>query len=416
MGAAGDMVTAALLELVDNQEEVINKLNAAGIPGVVYTAEKSVKCGVSGTHLKVTVDGIEEMVVDVNESNHDAPHPHVHPHGDHKHDNYHTHEDHEHTHNHVHRGMYEISHIIDGLNISDKVKEDAMAIYNIIAEAESYVHGAPVDKIHFHEVGEMDAIADVTAAALIMNEINPDKVVVSPVNTGKGEVKCAHGIIPVPAPATAYILQGMPAYSNYINGELCTPTGAAILKFYADEFGSMPVMDIKKIGYGMGYKDFEAANCVRIFLGESFIERDNIIEFNFNVDDMTGEEIGFASERLLELGAREVFTTPVVMKKSRPGQLVTLICSVDMREDMVKAIFKYTTTIGIREAVHPRYVLDRSIENVDTKLGSIRCKVSSGYGITREKYEYDDLSRIARENNMSIADVKKLIESHKQDK
>lgn len=404
MGAAGDMVTAALLELVENQEDVIKRLNASGIPGVVYTAEKSVKCGVKGTHLKVTVDGIEEIVVDVNESNHDAPHPHVH-----------SSHDHDHSHEHSHRGMHEISQIIGGLNISDKVKEDALAIYNIIAEAESYVHGAPVDKIHFHEVGEMDAIADVTAAAFLMNEINPDKVIISPINTGKGHVKCAHGIIPVPAPATAYILQGMPAYSNYINGELCTPTGAAIIKYYADEFGSMAVMDIKKIGYGMGHKDFEAANCVRIFLGESLTESDKIIELNFNVDDMTGEEIGFASERFLELGAREVFTTPVVMKKSRPGQLVTLICTVDMRQDMVKAIFKYTTTIGIREAVHPRYVLDRSMKSIDTKLGSIRRKVSSGYGITRDKYEYDDLSRIARENNLSIADVKKIIENHKQD-
>lgn len=404
MGAAGDMVTAALLELLENQEDVIKRLNASGIPGVVYTAEKSVKCGVKGTHLKVTVDGIEEIVVDVNESNHDAPHPHVH-----------SSHDHDHSYEHSHRGMHEISHIIGGLNISDKVKEDAIAIYNIIAEAESHVHGAPVDKIHFHEVGEMDAIADVTAAAFLMNKINPDKVIISPINTGKGQVKCAHGIIPVPAPATAYILQGMPAYSNYINGELCTPTGAAIIKYYADEFGSMPVMDIKKIGYGMGHKDFEAANCVRIFLGESLTESDKIIELNFNVDDMTGEEIGFASERFLELGAREVFTTPVVMKKSRPGQLVTLICSVDMRQDMVKAIFKYTTTIGIREAVHPRYVLDRSMKSIDTKLGSIRRKVSSGYGITRDKYEYDDLSRIARENNLSIADVKKIIENHKQD-
>lgn len=404
MGAAGDMVTAALLELVENQEDVIKRLNASGIPGVVYTAEKSVKCGVKGTHLKVTVDGIEEIVVDVNESNHDAPHPHVH-----------SSHDHDHSHEHSHRGMHEISQIIGGLNISDKVKEDALAIYNIIAEAESYVHGAPVDKIHFHEVGEMDAIADVTAAAFLMNEINPDKVIISPINTGKGQVKCAHGIIPVPAPATAYILQGMPAYSNYINGELCTPTGAAIIKYYADEFGSMAVMDIKKIGYGMGHKDFEAANCVRIFLGESLTESDKIIELNFNVDDMTGEEIGFASERFLELGAREVFTTPVVMKKSRPGQLVTLICTVDMRQDMVKAIFKYTTTIGIREAVHPRYVLNRSMKSIDTKLGSIRRKVSSGYGITRDKYEYDDLSRIARENNLSIADVKKIIENHKQD-
>ena len=419
MGAAGDMLTAALLELTENREEILEKLNGIGIPGVEFRAAESVKCGVKGTHMNVTICGEEEIVVDVDEHNHADPHPHVHSH-EHEHGHVHSHaldgdwdhhheHAHSHGHDHVHRGVAEISEIIAQLNVSEKVKEDAAAIYRIIAEAESHVHGAPVDQIHFHEVGTMDAIADVTAAALLMNEIGPDQVIVSPVNTGRGQVKCAHGTIPVPAPATAYILQGAPSYSNWVNGELCTPTGAAILKYYADGFGQQPVMRTERIGYGMGQKDFEEANCVRVFLGEIDDPAPSVIELACNVDDMTGEEIGFAMEQLMKAGARDVFVTPVIMKKSRPGHVITVICSPEDREKTVRNIFRYTTTIGIRETTHPRYVLQRGIEEESTKFGTVRRKVSSGYGTTRVKYEYDDLSRIAEDEDMTLWEVRNIL-------
>lgn len=402
MGAAGDMLTAALLELQDNKEEAIKKLNEMGIPGVQYEAVESAKCGIVGTHMIVKVHGHEE-------ESHDVHHHHHHDHDHHDHEHGEHHHDHEHHHHHSHNNLHGIWHILEHMNVDESIRKKVMETYMLIAEAESHAHGAPIDQIHFHEVGELDAVADVAAVAYLMEQLDVDKVIVSPINTGKGQVKCAHGIIPVPAPATAHILQGAPTYSNFVDGELCTPTGAALLKYYATEFGNMPIMTTEKVGYGMGKKDFEVANCVRVMLGETGGASDSVIELNCNVDDMTGEELGFATEEILAAGAREVFVTPVIMKKSRPGHMITVICTEDMKTKMVEAIFKHTTTIGIRETEHPRYVLHRSIEEVETEFGSIRRKMSSGYGIKRAKYEYEDLARVARENGISIEEVKSRI-------
>ncbi len=285
-----------------------------------------------------------------------------------------------------------------------------MAVFNLIAEAESHAHGMPVSEIHFHEVGTMDAVADIAAVCLLMDKLAVDEVVVSPIHVGSGQIKCAHGILPVPAPATAYILKDVPIYGGAIQGELCTPTGAALLKHFATRFGNMPVMKTQAIGYGMGKKDFEAANCVRVMLGESGACGDEILELSCNVDDMTGEAIGFAMERLFEAGAREAFTIPVGMKKSRPGVLINVICSESEKEKVVEAIFKHTTTIGIRENRMNRYVLDRRIESVETEFGTVKCKVSSGYGVERRKFEYEDIARIAKEKGLSVEEVRRVLE------
>lgn len=390
MGAAGDMLTAALIELLPDPDAFIDKLNSLSIPHVKYVKEESVKCGIKGTHIRVLVDGTEE-----------DEHMHEHTH-DHDHD-------HEHHHHH-HSGMHEIEHIVHDLKVPTMVKLDIMDVYNLIAEAESSVHGVPVDQIHFHEVGTMDAVADVTAVCMLMHELDPDSVVVSPVHVGSGQVKCAHGILPVPAPATAYILRDVPVYGGSINGELCTPTGAALLVYYADSFGQMPMMKVNSIGYGMGTKDFEAANMVRSMLGDTEVRTEGILELSCNVDDMTAEDIAFAVNKLFEKGAREVFTVPVGMKKSRPGTLISVICTYNEKEAMVSTLFKYTATLGIREVKTDRYVLDRRIDTVDTPLGKVRRKVSSGYGVTRVKYEHDDLEAIANEKGMSIDEVRKLLE------
>ena len=236
MGAAGDMLTAALTELMPDPDGLISELNELGIPGVKFIKSTAVKCGIKGTQITVKINGEEERS-DIH--NHHASHHH---HGTHSH----------HDSFHHHTGIKEIQHIVSGLPLDDKVKEDILAVYNIIAEAESKVHGVPISEIHFHEVGTMDAIADITAVCLLMNKLSPDEIVVSPVHAGSGQVKCAHGILPVPAPATAYILKDVPIYGGSIKGELCTPTGAAILKHFATRFGDMPVMRITKIGYGMG--------------------------------------------------------------------------------------------------------------------------------------------------------------------
>ena len=393
MGAAGDMLTAALLELIPDREEFIKELNELGIPHVKFTAEKSVKCGITGTHMSVTVCGEEE-----------GEHHH-------HHDSHHHEPSHEqcHEHHHHHSGMHEIEHIISHLKISDKVRKNVLSVYNLIAEAESHAHGKPVTEIHFHEVGTMDAIADVTAVCMLMEKINPDKIYATPVHVGSGHVHCAHGILPVPAPATAYILKDVPIYGGKIQGELCTPTGAALLKTLVDSFGEMPTMKAEKIGYGMGKKDFETANCVRAILGEAENREDVVLELSCNVDDMTGEAISFAMDRLFDAGAFEVYTVPIGMKKSRPGTLIRVMCSEAKKDEIVKTIFKHTTTIGIRETVTHRYVLDRHMDTFVTPYGNVRCKTSSGYGVTRRKFEYDDLAKIAKEQGISIEEVKNMI-------
>lgn len=261
MGAAGDMLTAALLELLEDSERAafIREFNGLGLPGIVMETEPSVKCGVEGTHVHIKVDGIEED---------EHMHDHHHEHDGHSH---HTHNDHSHhAHGHSHRGIAGIAHIVkDHLDLPENVKEDVLAVYDIIADAESKAHGVPVTEVHFHEVGTMDAIADVTAVCMLVDRIKPQKIAASQVNVGGGTVKCAHGILPVPAPATAKILEGIPSYSGDIKSELCTPTGAALLKHFVGEFGDMPQMQVKKCGYGMGTKDFKRANCVKIALGET---------------------------------------------------------------------------------------------------------------------------------------------------
>ena len=284
-----------------------------------------------------------------------------------------------------------------------------MAVYGLIAEAESHAHGVPVTEIHFHEVGTMDAIADITAVCLLMNKIAPDQVIVSPVHVGSGHVHCAHGILPVPAPATAYILNGVPMYGGAVKGELCTPTGAALLKHFATRFGDMPVMRTEAIGYGMGKKDFEQANCIRAMLGETEDAGDSVLQLECNVDDMTAEELGFAMETILEVGALEVYTVAAGMKKSRPGTILCVLCHEGAKETLVRVIFRNTTTIGVREHRCSRYTLKRSFETVQTPYGDVQKKLSSGYGVTREKYEYEDLARIAREQGLSLAEVRKGI-------
>ena len=444
MGAAGDMLTAALLELMPDPEAAVAELNGLGIPGVQFSKEAVSKCGIGGIHMTVKVHGEEESEEmfhhhhehhdhlhehehDDESACHEHHHDHEHIHEGHEHHHDHTHEhSHEHTHGHTHEhahehgddghthhhhsSLHDIEHIVCGhLNIPDQVKQDVMAVYGLIAEAESHAHGVPVTEIHFHEVGTMDAIADITAVCLLMNKIAPDQVIVSPVHVGSGHVHCAHGILPVPAPATAYILNGVPMYGGAVKGELCTPTGAALLKHFATRFGDMPVMRTEAIGYGMGKKDFEQANCIRAMLGETEDAGDSVLQLECNVDDMTAEELGFAMEAILAAGALEVYTVAAGMKKSRPGTILCVLCHEDAKETLVRVIFRNTTTIGVREHRCSRYTLKRSFETVQTPYGDVQKKLSSGYGVTREKYEYEDLARIAREQGLSLAEVRKSI-------
>lgn len=399
MGAAGDMLTAALLELHPHPEEFVKRMNDLCIPGVEFSAQPSVKCGITGTHVSVTVHGEEE-------ESHDHDHPHDH---DHHHDHDHPH-DHDHSHGHHHHaGMGDIRHILSHMDIPQQVREDAQAVYELIAQAESHAHGHPVEEIHFHEVGTLDAVTDVVAVCWLIHDLAPQKILASPVHVGSGQVRCAHGILPVPAPATAHILQGVPTYGGSVQGELCTPTGAALLKHFVQAFGPSPVMRVEKIGYGMGKKDFEAANCVRAMLGETQETGETVVELCCNLDDMTPEALGFAQERLWEAGALDVSTIAVGMKKNRPGVMLICMCREEDREKMLSLLFAHTTTLGVRERLCNRYTLSRSQRTVETEYGPVRVKESAGWGVVREKPEYEDVARIAREKNMTLDQVKRLL-------
>ena len=380
MGAAGDMLAAALLELMPDREEALAELNGIGIPRVTYSRETVCRCGICGTHLAVTIDGEEES---------EDMHAHRHPHD-----------------GHHHGSLHKIEHLVTGhLALPDAVKEDVLAVYRLIAEAESAVHGVPVTEIHFHEVGTMDALADIAAVSLLLHKLAPDQILASPICVGSGQVKCAHGVLPVPAPATAHLLKGVPSYSGAIQTELCTPTGAALLKRFASGFGERPTMQVGAIGYGMGKKELDAANCVRAFWGETTETGGDVRELSCNLDDMTAEAVAFAMETLLEAGALDVWTTPITMKKSRLGTMLSLLCREEDSQRMAELLFRHTTTIGVREYACRRYTLDRTVDTVSTPYGDVRRKTSCGYGVTRKKYEYEDLARIARDYNMALNEV-----------
>ena len=421
MGAAGDMLTAALLELHPDPQGFVERMNRLGLPGVVFAAQPAVKCGITGTQVSVTVGGEEEESHDVplhshvHETAQDEAHPgHAHDH-EHTHDHEHIH-DHEHSHGHEHghghhhhAGMGDIRHILSHLDIPQPVRQDAEAVYQLIAQAESHAHGRPVEEIHFHEVGTLDAVTDVVAVCWLLHDLAPEQSVASPVHVGCGQVRCAHGILPVPAPATAYILQGVPTYGGSVQGELCTPTGAALLKHFVQRFGPSPVMRVEKTGYGMGKKDFEAANCVRAMLGQTQEESTTIAQLACNLDDMTPEALGFAQERLWEAGALDVTTAPIGMKKNRPGVQLTCLCRLEDREKLVSVLFAHTTTLGVRESLCTRYTLARSQRTVETEHGPVRVKEARGWGVTREKPEYEDVAKIAREQGLTLDQVKELL-------
>ena len=340
MGAAGDMLMAALLELVPEPERMIAKINALGIPSVRVAASPTVRCGIRGTHVSVTVNGEEEGSGNL-------------------------------SHSLRHTGMEEITSLIAGLGLPDRVRSDALTVYQSIARAEGKVHGVPVSAVHFHEVGTMDAVVDVVGVSLLLDELAPEAILASPVCVGSGQVKCAHGLLPIPAPATALLMTGIPSYAGAVSGELCTPTGAALLRHFVRDFLPMPMMTAEKIGYGMGSRDYGAVNCVRAFWGESVYPQRRLVELCCNLDDMTPEEIAFAEERLFAGGALDVWTSAIQMKKNRPGIQLSCLCREEQREELLRLLFRNTSTLGVRWRGWNRRELMRSERTVQTPGGPV---------------------------------------------
>ena len=398
MGAAGDMLMSALYEILPDQGAFLDTMNHLH-EGVCVTMEKKETCGILGTHATVDIGGEEEESQDLPCGcihTHGEAHDHHHEHNEHNHDHLHDHGHDAHGHHH-HSTPADIQHILDHLPVPEEVRDNAKAVYNRIAQAEAQVHGTTVEHIHFHEVGSLDAVMDITGVCLAMYLLHPEQVVVSPVHLGSGQVKCAHGILPVPAPATANLLTGIPCYCGEITGELCTPTGAALLAQFADSFGSMPSLMLEKVGYGVGKKEFPAANCLRAFYGESNDpQQAQIVELCCHIDDMTAEALAFAGEQLLAQGALDVSASPLTMKKGRAGVSYTVLCKPQDETRIANAILRETTTNGVRAARCAKYILRPSIRTADTSYGPIRIKCADSGDIHHEKPEYEDVAAAAR--------------------
>lgn len=427
MGAAGDMLMSALYELLPDQASFLDIMNHLQ-EGIAVTMEKKDTCGIVGTHAVVDIDGETE-------ESEDLPcgvlhtHAEIHTHGGgdgHAHDHHHEYDhehDHDHEHNHEHKHVHDHGHshehhhhhhttpadiqrILDTLPVPPEVRENAKAVYDRIAAAEAKAHGTSIDHIHFHEVGSLDAVTDVAGVCLAMYLLHPDQVIVSPIHLGSGQVRCAHGIMPVPAPATANLLTGVPCYCGEINGELCTPTGAALLAHFANSFGSMPSLMLEKVGYGVGTKVFPTANCVRAFYGETNDpQQAEIVELTCHIDDMTAEALAFAGEQLMAQGALDVSVIPMTMKKGRAGIRYTVLCKPKDEERMAAAILRETTTNGVRASRCAKYILRPSVRTVSTSYGPVRIKCADSGNIHHEKPEYDDVANIARASGLPFQKV-----------
>ena len=374
MGAAGDMLSAALLALHPAPETVLDKIRAMALPGVRVALLPMTSGGLAGWHYEVTIDGEDE--------------------------------EEGRSHHHHSRHLGDVERIIRESGLDEAVIDDALGVYRLLAEAESAVHGEPMEHIHFHEVGSLDAIADICTVSLLVHELGAEEILASPVHVGSGTVRCAHGLLPVPAPATAKLLAGVPVYGGEIEGELCTPTGAALLKYYCKGFGAMPPMTVEITGCGVGRKSFPRPNCLRAFLGERGADA---VELRCNVDDMSGEDIGHALQALMDAGALDAWWQPIGMKKNRPGMLLSLLCRPEDRDRMTELLFRHTTSIGVRETLCSRTVLRRHGETVQTPFGPVHRKISEGCGVRRVKLEYDDQAALAEKTGMTLPELRKAL-------
>jgi uncharacterized protein (TIGR00299 family) protein len=391
MGMAGDMLTGALLELQPDPEKALQALNSLYEGLVEVSACPDTKRGMRGTHVSIRCGGREEGTEGhILQTDGGGKKPAAHG---------------------PHTTLSQVRERINTLPLEESVRRSALAVYDDLAAAEAKAHGSTPENIHFHEVGTLDAMADIVNVCWLVQALAPEEILCSPVCTGFGRVHTAHGLLPVPAPATAELLKGIPCYAGSIEAELCTPTGAALLRHFAARFENPPLMKTAAIGIGTGTRDLPAANVTRVFLAEREENReDRICRLSANLDDMTPEALGYAQKRLLEEGALDVYTIPVGMKKNRPGILLCCLCRPEDQPKFVRCMFETTETLGIRSEFLERFVLERKQKTLQTPWGAVRCKMATGYETTKEKYEYDDLAQIAQKECISLREAEKRID------
>ena len=419
-GASGDMIAGALLDAGVPFDVLAGAVGSLGLDGVSVGSERVDRSGIGAAKFRVTVDG-EAADAGVNEHAHGHDRAHGHDHGraeghDHAHQHGHEHDhNHEHAHDHGrhhHRGLKEINDIVARSSLSPAGRERASRLFRRLAEVEAGIHQVPVEAVHLHEVGAVDSIVDVVAAVCALEWLAPDRVVASPLNVGSGTVTCEHGELPVPAPATAELLVGVPTYAQGPPAELVTPTGALIVTEYADAYGPAPPMRVERIGYGAGDRNPAGRpNVLRALVGEGTgtgaFER--VVVLECQIDDMNPQLYGALMDRLAAAGALDVFYAPIQMKKNRPGTLVTVVAPPGRREALSDILFRESTTIGLRVTETERERLDREAVAVETPIGSIRIKVARRDGAIRNAApEFEDCARLAAERRLSIKEVQAI--------
>lgn len=310
------------------------------------------------------------------------------------------------------RSFFDIKEMLQGSSLSDKTKVTAMNIFQELAIAEGKVHGVPVEEVHFHEIGAVDSIIDITGTALAIEYLGIDEVVCSPIPTGSGQIMCNHGLLPIPAPATAELLKGIPLSSVDVKGELTTPTGAALAVTLAKSFGPIPEMTVNSIGYGFGSKDYGIPNFLRVFIGSrgearNSSLRDSVLILEVNIDDMNPQFCGHILDRLYLAGAIEAFITPILMKKNRPAYLITVLARESDKDSLLKILFSETTTLGIRYRVEDRIILKRIIKEVSTPYGVVKVKIALGDSGETLNFgpEYEDCRRLAAEKGVPVKEI-----------
>lgn len=454
-GISGNMAIGALLEICDGEQYLRDELAKLEVPGYQLNVIKRDSHGIDGTYVEVLeantgipVDAIHDGNKNVGSSatlglHHGHTHSHHHEldsspehhsHGhyhDHNHDHSldnhcHNHQDdndNNHNHNYVHRTYADIKQIIEDSGITEDAKNLSKSMFHKVAVAEAKVHGKPIDEVHFHEVGAIDSIVDIVSVAILMDYIKPDRVISSVVSDGYGTIKCAHGVLSVPVPATSMIYKNEHIRFKQIEvpTELVTPTGAAIISTFAESYGLMPEMNLNKIGIGVGSRNIGGPNTLRVFLGEDVTaegetQNGDIIVINSNIDDSSGEDLGYVLEKLMDAGALDVSYSPIFMKKNRPAYRLEVICRAETREKLSEIIFDETTTIGVRYYSVQREELTRVRTLVDTELGCIEAKqVSTASGHTYTYPEYESMKAIASELGISVKSVRAAFEKGLRD-
>jgi pyridinium-3,5-bisthiocarboxylic acid mononucleotide nickel chelatase len=389
-GASGDMLVGAMLDCGLDFELLRSELLKLGVAGYELSLRRVDRSGISAAKFDV----------------HQTGEPHS---REHHHNHQHSHGHHPHSH---HRALSEIKRIISSSNLSDQVKQRAQAIFQRIGEAEAKIHDVPIEAVHFHEVGAIDSMVDIVGACVAFDALKIGRIISSPLHVGSGTFQCAHGTYPVPGPATAELLKGVPIYSKDVEGELVTPTGAAIISTLAESYGPMPMMKIEKIGYGAGTRDYpKFPNALRAIIGEVEEDADHapgaVTVIEANIDDLNAQVFGYLMEKALAAGALDIFYTPAQMKKNRPGVLLTLLCDPTDRERMCELIFRETTTLGVRYRNERREILTREFVTVETEYGPIRIKVSRARDgrVMNASPEFEDCRVAAEKSGVGLRDA-----------